>query len=155
MIVDSNEQAPTCASAREWASTHYDQEIIPLRYYSDQEVPRKDNPAYDPARDKIQIAHLRNCNKCSVWLGTVCDPEWIDRQRRLSRYCCPQLFGAVEEPERGQMRIELHYYSPRHYEGAHNWLLKPVGDMQRLGSLLINYCPFCGRSIRVPGEPGQ
>jgi hypothetical protein len=60
------------------------------------------------------------------------------------------MFGAIEEPRQGRLRIELEYYSPPNYEGAHNWRLTVPGSENDGAFLLINYCPYCGKPIRVP-----
>jgi len=71
-------------------------------------------------------------------------------QKRIDGYCCPMLFGAVEEPAAGSMKIDLEYFAPPNCEGSHYWRLTMADDDSR-GQLLINYCPFCGNPVRVPG----
>jgi len=80
----------------------------------------------------------------------VVDEKLLKRQYRLSQYCCSLLFGAVEEPAKYGPRIGLEYYSPPHYEGAHNWKLSVLDNPEDPNHLLINFCPFCGQSISIP-----
>ena len=72
---------------------------------------------------------------------------------RLSKYCCPQLFSAVEEPHSDRMRISLEYFAPPNCEGSHYWKLTIADKDHTLGSLMINYCPFCGNPVRVADAP--
>ena len=76
--------------------------------------------------------------------------EILKRQERLVQYCCSQLFGIVEEDHRDRLAVKLEYFSPPHYEGAHNWRLTLRDHPEVRESLLINYCPFCGSQIQTP-----
>ena len=148
---DSTDQR--CRVAREWITTHYDDRIIPLRVFSDHEVPRKNVSSFDPDEDARQVGHIRQCEACEDWLPTVCEPKWIDRQRRLSQYCCPSLFAAVEEPKPDRLPVKLRYYAPERWEGSYAWELGVGQHTFGRRSLIINYCPFCGELIRTPDGP--
>jgi len=153
---DTSDQSSTsqdCRVARHWMTTYYDGLIIPLRFFSDQEVPRRSVASFDPAEDSKQVGHLRQCEACDDWLQSVCEPEWIDRQRRLSRYCCARLFGAVEEPKSDNLPIRLRHYAPERWEGGSAWELGVGEHTFGRRSLIINYCPFCGKLIKTPDGP--
>lgn len=152
---DTSAQGSTsqeCGIARRWMTDYYDELMVPLRFFSDEEVPKKTTASFDPAEDSKQVSHLRHCDSCNDWLQTICEPEWIDRQRRLSQYCCAQLFGALEEPKPDDLPIRLRHYAPEQWEGCSAWELG-VGD-HSFGrrSLIIGYCPFCGKRIKTADE---
>ena len=77
----------------------------------------------------------------------------MSRQDRITKYCCPKLFGALEEPRPGQMRISLKYFAPPNCEGSYYWRLTMAESKDEAGSLLVSNCPFCGKPIRVADSP--
>lgn len=141
-----------CSVARHWMITHYDDRIIPLRFFSDREVPRN-VASLDPTEDSKQVGHLRQCEACNDWVQTVCEPELIDRQRRLSQYCCSLLFGAVEEPGSDSLPIRLRYHALDRLDRGPSWELGVGEHSFGRRSIFINYCPYCGELIQSPDGP--
>lgn len=139
-----------CKQAQDWMQKHYEPPpLMALRFHGDASSGRLSRDDFDQSVDDDLLSHAKECDECKRWVTSVCGEDLMRRQRRLTEYCCPQLFGAIEEPRRDHLRIELEYYSPPNYEGAHNWRLTMPDSTNKRAFLLINYCPFCGKPIRI------
>ncbi|WP_295802205.1 hypothetical protein [uncultured Microbulbifer sp.] len=114
-----------------------DKAIVALRYFSDFEVPRIANNTFDPEVDGEAVKHLRTCDSCREWIHEYAGPSLMERQSKLSQYCCPQMFGAVEEPK--NLRLQLSMAR----DSGLQWFLN--------GQTVINYCPWCGK--KLPFQP--
>jgi hypothetical protein len=129
---NANQQTPGCLAARDWMARYYDDVILPLRYYSDKEVPRRGVPGFDSAEDARCVSHVRGCAECFGWMRDVAGERVMERQHRLAQYCCGQMFSAVEKPKTS-CRLQLGYdykaEAQRRYLNA---------------GVTINYCPWCG-----------
>lgn len=120
--------------ARDWFTTQYkDKAIVALRYFYDKEVPRTNNDSFDPAIDAEVVKHVRSCESCENWIYDYAGEVLIQRQRKLSQYCCPQMFGAVEEPK--SIRIQISHARDSELQ----WFVN--------SQTIINYCPWCGKKL--------
>lgn len=142
-----NSLESSCERSRKFLVRTPSFHVLALYHYSDEPV----FPPHQEEHDKA-VSHHRSCTKCLTWIKAVVPEEIMKRQSQLSQYCCSQLFAAVEEKSRGKLKINLDYYSPPNYEGAHNWKLTISEYPEIKDSMLINYCPFCGDSIKVAGK---
>ena len=139
---DGSTPRADCLAAREWMATYYDSAIIPLRVFSDTEVPVRGRPVFGSTEDMECVAHVRQCGDCRDWMHTVADEKWVVRQGRLARYCCAQMFGAVEEPKSSSHKIEwLHAVHPDY---------GPFWSIDGKATHLA-FCPWCGH--RMPSKP--
>ena len=154
---DGSELGNKCKKARDWLATHYGDPYsigqrlavdAPNKYSS-----RRHAGGYSSAQDAVHISHAIECNQCSAWISAVVGDKVLDRQRRLAQYCCPQLFGAVEEPKPKALPIKLRYYAPERWEGSFAWVLSLTDDKFERHTLVVNYCPFCGELIKTPERP--
>ena len=134
---DGSEPISICGRNRGWLVDRYCTEaIIALRYYSDNEpVAERDQEA-----DAKAIEHVRKCPKCREWIHHVTPKDIMKRQHKLSKYCCPGMFVAVEEPKNEKERIT--FYMFRNEDPC--WHIEGVIDT-------ISYCPWCGKEM--PEEP--
>lgn len=141
----------TCEHARIWLREHYNvPQIMALRFYGGSSSGRLSTTEFDPAFDEEVFSHVKACDQCENWVTSFCGENIMHRQRRLAKYCCAQLFSAVEEPPAANnMTIHLEYHAPPNCEGSHYWKLTVADNHKKCGSLMINYCPFCGRPVRV------
>ena len=127
-----------CSIAQDWMVAHYkDKAIVALRYFYDKEVPRMANDSFDSKIDKEVLDHLRSCESCKNWVSMYSGVQLMERQRKLSQYCCPQMFGASEEPKKIRIQIS---YTP---DSGMRWFVN--------GQTMINYCPWCG--AQLPSQP--
>lgn len=154
---DGSEPGSKCKKAREWLATHYGNPYsighrlavdAPRKYSS-----RRHADGYSDEKDAAHISHAIGCDQCSDWISAVVGEKIIRRQRRLAHYCCPQLFGAIEEPKRSTLHIKLRYEAPERFEGASKWILSLANDKIERSTLFVNYCPFCGQLINTPERP--
>jgi hypothetical protein len=136
---DVSEPTSQCLAARDWMVRYYDDVILPLRYHTDKEVPRRNAPGFDSTEDALWVSHVRGCDSCVRWVREVAGERMMERQRRLVQYCCPQMFSAVETPKTF-CRVQLGY---DYKAEAQQWYL----NTERT----INYCPWCG--TRLPNGP--
>ena len=114
---------------------YYDVVIMPLRYYTDKEVPRRNAPGFDSTEDALWVSHVRGCPSCVGWVRDTAGERMMERQCRLAQYCCPQMFGAVETPKT-VCRVQLGY---DYKAEGHRWYLNTETS--------INYCPWCGSRL--------
>ena len=127
-----------CSIVRDWMVAHYkDKAIVALRYFCDKEVPRMANDSFDSKIDNEVLDHLRSCESCKSWISKYSGVQLIERQRKLSLYCCPQMFSAAEEPKKIRIQIS---HTP---DSGMRWFMN--------GERIISYCPWCG--ARLPGQP--
>lgn len=150
---DQRSSSSRCRQTRDWLQTYYGPpHIMAARFYGSSSSGLLNAGDFDPATDERLLSHARACKDCEKWVTSACGEDIMRRQRRLTKYCCPLLFGAVEEPRQGRMRIRLEYCAPPNCEGSHYWKLTMADGASERGHLLINYCPFCGNPIRVADE---
>lgn len=90
------------------------------------------------------LLHVQNCEECFSWLKNKVPINELNRHERLLQYCCPVMFGAVEEPQVNQLKISL-----RDFQGYPTWVVKNFNVIG--GNLLIGYCPWCG--VKMPQKP--
>lgn len=154
---DGSELSAECRKARVWLATHYGNPYsighrlavaAPTKYSS-----RRKADGYGVEEDASRIAHAVECEQCSTWTSAVVGEKVLSRQRQLAQYCCPQLFGAIEEHNRTSLQIKLRYEAPEQLEGSHRWVLSLADDRIERSTLLVNYCPFCGELIKTPDMP--
>ena len=154
---DGSAPSSKCKKAREWLATHYGNPYsighrlavdAPNKYAT-----RRGSDGYSFAEDAMHISHAIECDQCSDWISAVVSERILRRQRRLAQYCCPQLFGAIEEPNRSTLHIKLRYEAPEQLEGCYRWVLSLADDRIERSTLLVNYCPFCGELIKTPERP--
>ncbi|MEM9558491.1 MAG: hypothetical protein AAGC60_29835 [Acidobacteriota bacterium] len=101
-----------CGRARE-ALAHF--ENFELLYNVDQDVLE-----IDDEHIMASMAHVKSCDACSSWLKEHVDPSYVRRQKRMKKYCCAELFSAVEESEESD-GSRLH---PRHIRDEILWLVR-------------------------------
>ena len=135
---DGSEGLPICRAQREWLTTHYQLEpLIALKFFSGI-LPVIEN---EPAAANAAIEHVRKCPKCREWFHSVIPADVLHRQSRLSRYCCPGMFVAVEESgarNKNKITFEL-------YRGEDPcWMIGGVRSF-------ISFCPWCGK--KLPDKP--
>jgi hypothetical protein len=51
------------------------------------------------------------------------------------------------------MKVSLEYFAPPNCEGSHYWKMMLADDQNKIGTLMINYCPFCGNPVRAADSP--
>ena len=137
-----------CKEAQTWLDRHYSiGHSIALRYFSTECTGRINKHDFDSTTDMALLAHVKECSNCYAWIVARVGPALLERQKRLTQYCCAILFGAVEEPEGDNLKISLTPNPQR--DGGHNWRLSLVSDSGDTNSLIINYCPFCGKLVKT------
>ena len=142
----------SCQAARAWMERYHGLgHALALWFYA--EDPAQSGhfarEGFNERDDEHHLAHVRACPDCTDWIHSEVGATVMRRQYRLLQYCCSQLFATVEEPRSGRLGLKLSYYSPGHYEGAHNWRLTLRDHKEIDESLLVNYCPYCGQQIRA------
>ena len=90
------------------------------------------------------VAHIQTCEKCNLWLRDLTNTDAIQRMERLSRYCCPQMFVAVEEPEDESIHLKI-----RLFRDENLWMIDQPS--RGFGFEFFSFCPWCGK--RFPEHP--
>ncbi|NKC00307.1 MAG: hypothetical protein GKR90_17725 [Pseudomonadales bacterium] len=140
--------AKICNQAQDWLDHHYSfGHAIALRYFSMECTGRINRDDFDPKTDTDLLAHVKECSECYAWIVENVGLELLERQKRLTEYCCPVLFGAVEEPKGGNLQLKLTPYPQR--DGGHNWSLSLDSGSGEESTLIVNFCPFCGNLIQT------
>ena len=139
---DGSELPPDCLASREWMVKFYHEEIIPLRVFSDRQAPRRNQQDFSSVEDAHQVLHFRECGKCHAWMYAAIPEKWITRQGRLARYCCPQMFVAVEEPKSRGHSIQWH--QAVHPDNGPFWSIDGK-------TTYLAHCPWCG--AKMPSKP--
>jgi hypothetical protein len=86
---------------------------------------------------EIQVLeHVQACAGCQSWRETDLQPELFALRRRLSKYCCGQMFRAVA----GRATERCVYLQPSGPEILHYWSFGETGPV-------IRYCPWCGAAL--------
>jgi hypothetical protein len=141
-----------CSAAREWMLQHYkDEAIVALRYYTDEEVPRV-TPSLDADLDKRHVSHIRDCERCTAWVRSFAGEKWMERQRRLAECCCPRMFGILEAEKRKGRDSHMEFKKEWHHDAGWLWHQKFYYGEVSVFSYQVNYCPWCGRNIRLPDD---
>lgn len=109
--------------------------MIALCYYSD-EPPVSDR---DLDADQKARRHIKTCPKCRMWIHFAIPEAVMQRQYRLSRYCCAGMFVAVEEPS-GKDKIDFELFRGE----------DPCWRINGKRSF-ISFCPWCGK--KLPDKP--
>jgi hypothetical protein len=122
---------------REWLIGRYKLDsMIALKYYSE-DIPVSEN---DTLTDEKSIGHVRKCPKCREWIHHVIPTSVMQRQHRLTRYCCAGMFVAVEESKKKENRIDFEMFRGE----------DPCWRIDGVRSF-ISYCPWCGK--KLPDKP--
>jgi hypothetical protein len=90
------------------------------------------------------IVHIQSCEKCNLWLRDLTSNDAIERMERLSRYCCPQMFAAVEEPQDKSIHLKI-----RRFRDENLWMLDQPD--REFGFEFFSFCPWCGN--KFPEHP--
>ncbi|GAA0662810.1 hypothetical protein [Rheinheimera tangshanensis] len=90
------------------------------------------------------VEHIQTCMKCKSWIRDLTSAEDRERMERLTRYCCPQMFVAVEEPKEDG----IHLIS-RHFRDERLWMIDQPD--REFGFEFFSFCPWCGN--KLPGQP--
>ena len=112
-------------------------ELIVLLNFTDQV------PMAASVRSEVEKSaeHLRSCSHCNAWVKGIVPEPIYTRQSRLARYCCPLMFGAVEEPHKpGTPRIAFTMFCE----------VEPCWQIDGKDAFL-QYCPWCGK--KLPDRP--
>jgi hypothetical protein len=135
---DGKDPLPICQRNRAWLTERYkDPEIITLRYFSD-EVPVANNVKHDEGK---VVKHIRECPKCREWFHFITPTNILQRQHRLSKYCCAGMFCAVEESTSRSTPC----FSFTMFRGEDPcWMIEGI-------SAFASYCPWCGK--KLPNGP--
>ena len=134
---DGSDPLPICRSNREWLVDRYKSiESIALRYFSD-DLPIKEG---DRATDEKSLQHVRRCPRCRDWIHAIVPADVLERQSRLTKYCCAGMFVAVEEPQRSTNHLSFEMFR------GEDPCWKIDGQYT-----FASYCPWCGK--RLPSQP--
>jgi len=135
---DGKDPLPICRGNRAWLTDYYNRpEMIALRFFSD-EVPISNKVKDD---EQKVVKHIRQCPKCRGWFHAIVPANILQRQRRLSNYCCAGMFTAVEE----SANIATPRFSFTMFRGEDPcWMIN--GDYA-----FACYCPWCGK--KLPDRP--
>lgn len=127
-----------CRGHREWMVDRFKIEAsIALRYFSD-DLPVSED---DRATDESAARHIRKCPKCREWIHHIVPESVLQRQRRLTQYCCAGMFVAVEEADADtKNRIAFEFF--RGEDPC--WMIDGKYSF-------ASYCPWCGS--KLPGQP--
>ncbi|WP_215399548.1 hypothetical protein [Rheinheimera oceanensis] len=90
------------------------------------------------------VEHIQTCKKCKLWVRDLTQTEDIVRMERLSRYCCPQMFVAVEEPKQEGLHLKI-----RQFRDENLWMIDQPG--REIGFEFFGFCPWCGN--KFPERP--
>ncbi len=135
---DGSLPLPICRGHREWLVDRYKVEaVIALRYFSD-DLPVTEG---DRATDENAARHIRKCPKCREWIHSIVPDDVLHRQRRLTQYCCPGMFVAVEESD-GRLKNRIAFELFRGEDPC--WMIDGKHSF-------ASYCPWCG--IKLPDKP--
>jgi hypothetical protein len=153
MSIEEDKSAPSdaaCNAAREWMLRHYkDEAIVALRYYTDDEVPRA-TQTLDADQDKRQVSHVRGCERCTQWVRSFAGEKWMERQHRLAQCCCPRMFVVVEAERRKGRDSHMEFKREPDHDAGWLWYQKFYYREVSIFSYQVNYCPWCGKHIKVP-----
>ncbi|MBQ0753309.1 MAG: hypothetical protein KBT87_11320 [Gammaproteobacteria bacterium] len=101
-------------------------------------------PCDKDGKYKNDVLHVQTCESCKAWIEEKVPTEIKKRTERLKKYCCPVMFGAVEESRDGELNLKL-----MNFQGDPVWAVR---NFDHLGSnLLFSYCPWCGS--KLPNKP--
>lgn len=89
---------------------------------------------------KNNVLHVQTCKSCQAWLEEKVPHEIKSRMTKLRKYCCPVMFGAVEESEHDELNINL-----IDFQGDATWAVMNFDHLG--GNLLLSYCPWCGNKL--------
>jgi hypothetical protein len=132
-----SEPLAICRSNRSWLVDRYKIDaMIALRYYSD-EMPLSER---DASSDNKATEHIRKCPKCREWINSVIPKPILQRQHRLTKYCCAGMFVAIEESQKGKNKITFQLF--RGEDPC--WMIDGVNSF-------ITFCPWCGK--KLPDKP--
>lgn len=136
--VGGKDPLPICRGNRAWLTAYYKfPEMIALRFFSD-EVPVENKIKGD---EQKAVKHIRECPKCREWFHSIVPTNVLQRQQRLSKYCCPGMFTAVEEPTtRTTPRFSFTMF--RGEDPC--WMIDGM-------NAFACYCPWCGK--KLPDKP--
>jgi len=95
---------------------------------------------FEDEAGRIAIDHLRSCNVCLVWFRHIIPEEIVERNEKMTFYCCGAMFCAVEESE----LHSLPRFSFETYRDDELWRIDRKLACPR-------YCPWCGN--RLPDRP--
>jgi hypothetical protein len=133
---DGRAALPICRANREWVVSRYrDFSMIALWFFRD-DLPIAEA---DRATDQKAMRHLRSCPKCRNWLHFVVPEDVLQRQYRLTRYCCAGMFVALEESDApNRVSFEL-------FRGEDPcWMIDGYRSF-------ASFCPWCGS--KLPNKP--
>ncbi len=82
------------------------------------------------------IRHVLDCSICQNWRKSSLEPELFELRKRVSKYCCGEMFRAIHEPKH-KMIFKFDYLGP---EDLPYWM---AGE----DSLIVNFCPWCGKVL--------
>lgn len=82
------------------------------------------------------VKHLEGCTGCQSWRETDLQPELFALRRRVSKYCCGEMFRAVAGPL-AERYVHLQDSGP---EILQCWTFGEQGPV-------IQYCPWCGTAL--------
>ena len=91
-----------------------------------------------------RVLHVQTCESCRSWLKDKVPANEESRLSRLEKYCCPVMFGSVEQKEDDALQLRL-----INFQGDATWAVMNFDSVG--GNLLISYCPWCGS--KMPNEP--
>jgi len=86
------------------------------------------------------VRHVQNCESCRAWVSGKIPPKEIDRMKRLKQYCCPVMYGAVEQEGYDEISLRL-----VNFQGDPVWAISNFDTVG--GNLLVSYCPWCGTKM--------
>ena len=139
-INDADGSAPLaiCRGHREWLVDRFKIEAsIALRYFSD-DLPVSEG---DRGTDENAARHIRKCPKCREWIHSIIPENVLQRQRRLTKYCCAGMFVAVEESDEiAKNRIAFELFRGE----VPCWMIDGKHSF-------ASYCPWCGSQL--PNQP--
>ena len=101
-------------------------------------------PHYSPGPGKRSVAHIQQCDQCRKWLKKLIPQPIFKRHYRMSRYCCPLMYAAIEEPKESRIRIKVLWW-----RGEAVWLVDQ-GKKTTLSNSFC-FCPWCGG--KLPERP--
>ena len=135
---DGKDPLPICLGNRAWLTDYYmSPEMIALRFFSE-EVPVNNKIKED---EQKVVNHIRQCPKCREWFHSIVPTNVLQRQHRLSKYCCAGMFTAVEE---STIRATPRFSFTMFRGEDPCWMIDGI-------NAFASYCPWCGK--RLPDKP--
>ena len=86
------------------------------------------------------VEHLQSCKKCQYWAKEFTTTDNMARMERLSQYCCPQMFVAVEESNQADIHLQF-----RQFRDEYLWMVDQKD--REFGFEFFSFCPWCGNKL--------